>query len=138
MPVLPMLYLALQPVPPAPSELDLLSSIFAALQGGWWLGAVGFGIVLLVQAAKRYATRFVPWFGTGVGAVTLALSLGILASVGASLSTVGFSLTAEAIISTLINGIVAGLTAAGLYSASNAVVKSGQPTTPVTPPTPPL
>jgi len=87
-------------------------AFLASLWGQWWLfGAVA--AIGLTWALRKFGAQFIPWFGTRVGGVVLAV-------VTAAASTLAAALLDGAAVSWALIGqaLIAGVTAIGAHSAT--------------------
>ena len=132
----PVVQAAASPTPAAAApdpESDLVGyavSLYKAVQGRQWVLLVALLVVGLVAAARRFGVRWIPWLATKAGGIVLALVGGVAGTLALALGTGGaFSA------SLIVDGIVAGLTAAGLYDARKLVKRQAR--APYVPPTGP-
>lgn len=103
------------------TDVDVLALISQALAMGPAGIALGVAAVLvgLVQLVRHFGGRLHPALGTPRAAAITSLALAILGALAASLAT-GQALT----LTVVLNAILAGLTASGLFSASKAIARS--------------
>lgn len=120
---------AVAPVLPQPDDAaDYIGALAAATKGGQWRVLSALVILGVVWALRKWGAKWVPWFATKWGGITLALSMGILAQfvtdlTGPSALTWTF----------VVNGLVQGALASGAWSMiKNATEKAG-PTFPAPP-----
>lgn len=98
------------------SALGVLIDALARGPAGVGL-AVAAGVLVLVQVLRAFGGRIHPALGSGRAAAILALVLPVVGAIVTALAA-GQPLT----IALILNGLLAGLTASGLFSASRAVV----------------
>lgn len=105
------------------TDVDVLALISQALAMGPAGLALGVAAVLmgLVQLVRTFGARLHPALGTPRAAAITSLALAILGALAASLAT-GQALS----LTVMLNAILAGLTASGMFSASKAVIQRSE------------
>lgn len=102
------------------SALGILIDALARGPAGVGL-AVAAGILVLVQVLRAFGARIHPALGSGRAAAILAVVLPVVGAIVTTLAS-GAPIT----LAVILNAILAGLTASGLFSASRAVVKRAE------------
>lgn len=104
-------------------ETDVLALISQALQMGPAGIALGVAALLvgLVQLVRHFGGRLHPALGTPRAAAITSLVLAILGALAATLAT-----GAQLSLTVVLNAILAGLTASGLFSAGKAVIQRSE------------
>ena len=102
------------------SALSVLIDALARGPAGVGL-AVAAGVLVLVQVLRVFGARIHPALGSGRAAAILAVVLPVVGAIVTTLAS-GAPLT----VAVVLNAILAGLTASGLFSASRAIVKRAE------------
>lgn len=104
----------------AVDPLALLSQALAMGPAGIALGVAAL-LVGLVQLVRRFGGALHPALGTARAAAITSLALAVLGSLATVLAT-GAPIT----LATVVNAILLGLTASGLFGASKAIVSKAE------------
>jgi len=102
------------------SALGILIDALARGPAGVGL-AVAAGLLVLVQVLRAFGARIHPALGSGRAAAILAVVLPVVGAIVTTLAS-GGALT----VAVVLNAILAGLTASGLFSASRAIVQRAE------------
>ena len=102
------------------SALGILIDALARGPAGVGL-AVAAGLLVLVQVLRAFGARIHPALGSGRAAAILAVLLPVVGAIVTTLAS-GQALT----VAVVLNAILAGLTASGLFSASRAIVQRAE------------
>jgi len=102
------------------SALGVLIDALARGPAGVGL-AVAAGVLVLVQVLRAFGARIHPALGSGRAAAILAVVLPVVGAIVTTLAS-GAPLT----VAVVLNAILAGLTASGLFSASRAIVQRAE------------
>ena len=102
------------------SALGILIDALARGPAGVGL-AVAAGLLVLVQVLRAFGARIHPALGSGRAAAILAVVLPVVGAIVTTLAS-GGALT----VAVVLNAILAGLTASGLFSASRAIVAKAE------------
>jgi hypothetical protein len=101
----------------------LLIQLFDAIRDSNWKLAAAVGVLVLVMVTRKWGSKLVPWLSTGKGAFVSAVAMG-----GAGALAAGYVSGApigglSGGTSLVINGVITGLTAAGLYSGGAKLIE---------------
>jgi hypothetical protein len=110
--------------PEEPSIGELAGKGVDAAKQGQWMIVMAIFVLLAVTALKKWGAKVWPKLGTGPGAFWSAIVLGVAGAMGISISDGTLANDGAVIVSTILSGAVAGLSAAGLYSGVKTTKKA--------------
>ncbi len=118
------------PYDPSANPSGFFSSLWSSIKGGQWRLIAMLVLVGLVWLARTIGGKLVPWLKTDRGGALLAILAGILGAL-ASLAIAGAKFTPQV----LIDGVMAGFTAAGGWTVAKKILYPADSAT--TPPSTP-